>query len=111
MSTRMGMRQDLSTIWEHIVGAGQIRSQFVGLEGRHIESGIRMTAEGPEHYAVDIKSGTEIGAGVMERTLEGSTFVLQLNQYRALKPRSDILGLGRQPDCSADVKDCFFACQ
>lgn len=107
----MGVQLDLSTIWRHIVRAGQIRNQFAGGNGRRIESGIRMSADGPEHYAMDVESGVEIGAGVMERVLDGSGFSLLLNQYRALKPKAVTLGLGRQPDSSADVKECFFACQ
>lgn len=102
---------DLSQLWEKIVRDGQIRSRFAGLSMRQIESGIRMTADGPEHYAIDREDGSEIGAGVMERRLEGSTFTLQFNPYRSLKPKAETLGLGRQPDASSDVKDCLFACQ
>jgi diadenosine tetraphosphate (Ap4A) HIT family hydrolase len=107
----MQVHQDLSAIWRHIVSSGQIRNEFIGASGHRIESGLRMSAHGPEHYAVDVESGTEILVGVSERLLEGSDFILQLNPYRSLKPKPETLGLGRQADSSGDVKDCFFACQ
>ncbi len=107
----MKLQQDLSAIWRDIVQAGQVRSQFVDSNGRRLECGLRMGGDGPEHYALDIDSGAVIRSGVSERQLEGSSFRLQLNQYRALKPKPATLGLGRQADSSADAADCLFACQ
>lgn len=107
----MTLEQDLTAIWERLVSEGQIRNQFAGPGGRWLESGIRMSVEGPEHYATDIASGEDVRAGLLQRALGPAGFVLQLNQYRALKPRAKLLGLGRQRPYPADVNDCLFACQ
>ncbi len=111
MPVRMALLQDLSSIWENLVRKGEIKNRFTGPDGRWIESGIRMGGEGPEHYAIDSVSGEDIRAGLLERPVGPAGFVLQLNQYRALKPRAKMLGLGRQLPYSPDVNDCFFACQ
>jgi hypothetical protein len=111
MSKRMTIALDLSATWEHTVGAGKIRNQFKGANGNRIESGVRMAAGGPQHYAIDLETGHEIAAAVLERPIGPSGFVLLLNEFRSLKPRAPMLGLGRQRDYSAEVSDCFFACQ
>ena len=102
----MAVVQDLSAIWEHIVRAGQIRNKFTGLNGEQFESGIRMTPDGPQHYVINVETNREVGLGVLERPLEGSDFLLQLNPYRSLKPHVRALGLGRQRDYSPGVADC-----
>ncbi len=111
MSNRMTMELDLSSIWERIVSAGAIRNRFTGIDGRVVECGVRMTAGGPQHYAIDIESGKEIGQGVVERPFGQSGFTLRWNPYRALKPKVRELPLGKQQDISPDVSQCFFACR
>jgi hypothetical protein len=107
----MTLQQDLSAIWERIVREGQIRNRVTDADGRVIECGLRLEADGPSQYASDISTGIDIAAGVHERSIDGCEFTIQWNQYRSLKPQVRILGLGRQPETSADVSHCFFACQ
>lgn len=107
----MSVELDLSTIWRRVVEEGRIRNQFKDATGRHIESGVRMADRRPEHYALDLDSGAEMGATVVEKRLPGARFILQLNLYRALKPRNPIVGLGRQSSYSDAVEDCNFACR
>jgi hypothetical protein len=107
----MTFQQDLSEIWARTIKDGQIRGQVTDTNGRVIECGLRMKDGAPQHYAIDIATGVEIGAGVQERAIDGSPFRIQWNRFRSLKPRVRPLGTGRQPDISADVSDCFFACQ
>lgn len=105
------MEQDLSTVWERLVQAGQIQNRFNGSNGELIESGVRMTAEGPQQYAIDCDTQREIEAAIVERPIGDAGFVLQWNKFRSLKPHLPRLGLGRQRDYPADVSECLFACQ
>jgi hypothetical protein len=109
----MAIEQDLSTIWEYMVRAGQIRNRFVGANGEQIESGIRMTEEGPQQYALHVETGQDIRAGVMERPLGRYDLTLQWNVYRALKPQfqKPLLDTKQQRVYSPEVNECLFACQ
>ena len=107
----MIIRQDLAAAWKQAVRAGQISNRFKDWQGRSVEVGIRIGVNGPEHYALDLKKGTEIGAEVVQRDIEGATLSVQWNQFRALKPQVRPKGLGRQTDYPPDAKECFFACQ
>ncbi len=107
----MTISQDLTAAWMQAVRAGQISNRFNDWQGRSVEVGIRIGTNGPEHYALDLKNGTEIGAEVVERGIEGTTLSVQWNQVRGLKPQVRPKGLGRQADYSPGAKECFFACQ
>jgi hypothetical protein len=116
MSKRMAIEQDLSAIWEHMVRAGQIRNRFAGANGEQIESGIRMTAEGPQQYALHVETGLDMQAGVVERPLGRYDLTIQWNVYRALKPQFQkpqlhAHGLRQQRVYSPEVKECLFACE
>jgi hypothetical protein len=108
----MGIEQDLSAIWENMVRAGQIRNRFAGANGEQIESGIRMTAEGPQQYALHVDTGLDIQAGVVERALGRYDLTIQWNVYRALKPQFQKPRLhAQQRVYSPEVNECLFACQ
>jgi hypothetical protein len=111
MAGRMTLELDLSAVWQRTIEYGQIRSQFTDSNGRLLEVGIRISDNGPQHYAKDVSTTTDIHAGVFERPLDGSHLLIQWNQYRSLKPRLHVPRPGRQPDYSPDVNDCYFACQ
>lgn len=111
MSKRMTLEQDLSGIWECMASNGQIRNRFKDLNGEQLEAGIRMTEEGPRHYAINVETNEERGWRVVERPLESSDFILQWNPYRALKPQGNVIGLARRPAYSPDAADCLFGCQ
>ena len=107
----MTIRQDLTAAWRQAVRAGQISNRFRDWQDRSVEVGIRIGANGPEHYALDLKNGTEIGAEVVQRDIEGTTLSVQWNQFRGLKPQVRPKGLGRQADYPPGAKECLFACQ
>jgi hypothetical protein len=116
MSRRMGIEQDLSAIWEYMVCAGQIRNRFAGANGEEIESGIRMTAAGPQQYALHVETGQDIQAGVVERSLGRYDLTIQWNVYRALKPQFqkpelDTEEKRQQRVYAPEVDKCLFACQ
>ncbi len=107
----MTIQQDLTAVWKQAIRAGHICNRFRDWQGRAVQVGIRLGDRGPEHYAIDTEQGSEIGADVVEREVEGSGLRVQWNQFRALKPQVRPAGLGRQDDFPAAARDCFFACQ
>jgi hypothetical protein len=99
-----------------MIRAGQIRNRFTGVNGEQIESGIRMTAEGPQQYALHVETGRDIQTGVVERSLGRYGLRLQWNVYRALKPQFQkpqlhTHGASQERVYSPEVEECLFACQ
>jgi hypothetical protein len=107
----MSITQNLSDAWRKVVQSHKIVNVFDADHGNKIEFGIAERNGELVFYARKDSTGEPITATVEERTLDGSGFRLQYNEYRALKPGGKILHPGRQPDISADVKQCRFYCQ
>lgn len=98
-------------LWRDMAGKGQLRNEFNGPSGERIEAGIRMLDSGLEHYAINLENGEELFAGLEERTLPPSLFVLRLNRYRSLKPQTPASLSIRPRQRSQDPAHCLFACQ
>lgn len=81
---------NLSHIWNQTIEAGKILSQVVDPQTSHtIEIGLaREPGSGTvQFYGTDLTSSTKIAKRVERRAVAGSTYYIQVNEFRALRPR------------------------
>jgi len=110
---RMAVTQDflLSNAWMKAVREGKIVNEFKAPNGDRIRFGLIFQNGCIEYHARNIETGCEMPALVEEKMIGQSSFMIQFNGYRALKPGSKILSIGKQPDIPGEAASCRFYCQ
>lgn len=103
--------QNLSDAWLSAVRAGKIANEFETPEKHRVQFGLTAEDGGIAYFAKNLTTGSPIPATVQERTIPGTTFRIQYNGYRALRPGGNPRSVGRQPDIPGEADQCRFYCQ
>lgn len=105
----MGTNIDLTAVWNKLVALGLVKNVFEDKLGRRLEAGVRSSPNGPELYAIDLATGTDICEPPRLKQLDNGT-ELQFTPTANLKPRIPPSGFGRQT-LPASAAECKLACQ
>src|SRR5688572_16056302 len=106
----MRMVVDMIALWNRSVAKGAIRNVFTDRLGRRIEGGVRLVAEGPQAYAIELGTGMNVCEGHRLWRLKNGMDVL-FNPVAGLKPHSRPSAPGRQADLPSEAGTCAFRCQ
>lgn len=105
------LRTTLKNAWTKAVKAEKIISTVKTKNNGTFQFGVKMIKNKPSYFAYNTTQDRPIKAEIKEKKIAGTDFVIQLNEFRALRPGGDRPNVGRQQNISPLPARCKFYCK
>ncbi len=103
------LKETLKKAWDKSIKEELVQHD-VKVKNETWRFGIKKQNNKNKYFAQNITKNKKIQARILERTIPGTKFIIQLNEFRALRPVHTPHTLGIQPEVSGLIHDCRFAC-
>jgi len=102
-------KERLKKAWSEAVKNGIIQHDFQ-VKNEKWRFGLKQIGKNYSYFAYNLTKDKKITAQIIEKSIPGTNFKIQLNEFRALRPVHEPKELGPQPDIQASAHDCRFHC-
>lgn len=104
------LKTKLKGAWNKILKSEKLVSIIKTKNNGEFKFGVKLYRNKPQYFAYNITLDKPIKAEVKEKKVAGTDFIIQLNEFRALRPGGERPHIGRQPDISKLASKCRFFC-